>query len=170
MRASFRGSSLLFVALALSVAGCATGGTPAPDLAYEELVGLWETGDVANGLVTGRVTFLDDQRVLLQCDPVVPMSPSQVPRQVTRRGRGWAFPGCDGEVVVRRDAAGVIEARADVSRSRATTTRACEDREITAQGTRCVRYGDATGSTGWQDNQLIGFWRVGGSPPSTQRL
>lgn len=146
---------------ALSMGACATGGPPPPDLAYETLVGTWEMGEPNSGFVTGRVTFLATRQAHVLCGTVDPNRVTDPPRDVTRRSHGWAFRGCDGEVTVRRNAEGEIEARTDVSQSRATIGRGCERVTIDAQGQRCAESGDNITSTSRTENRLIGFWRVG---------
>ena len=163
--------SLALVAItALSTGACATTGPPAPDLAYEEILGPWEMGDPDTGFVTGRVTFLASRQAQVLCGTVDPGRVSDPPRDVTRRGRGWAFRGCDGQVVVTRNANGEIEARSDVSRSRATVGRGCDRVEIDARGQRCAEYGDNISSVSRTENRLLGFWRAGaGGGPRVDR-
>jgi hypothetical protein len=161
-------SLLLAAALAaVSTLGCATAGSQGPDLAYESLLGSWEMGDITTGFVTGRVTFLDNQRALVQCGTVVPVRASDPPREVVRRGRGWLFRGCEGGVLIRLDASGNFEARSDFTTSRASVGRGCEVTVVEATGTRCAQYGDNIQSQSRTDNRVIGFWRSGESPPKS---
>ena len=152
---------------AVTALGCATAGSQGPDLAFDALLGEWEMGDIATGFVTGRVTFIEGQQAVVQCGTVVPVSASDRPREVVRRGRGWSFSGCEGDVLIRLDAAGDIEARADFRASRATIGRGCEQTVVEATGTRCAAYGDNIRSDARTENRIIGFWRAGESPPGS---
>ncbi|UCC25915.1 MAG: hypothetical protein JSU98_02220 [Gemmatimonadales bacterium] len=121
--------------------GCASGSGNASTLQYAELLGPWEMGEVGREFTTGTALFMEGQRVLVQCGTVGRRPVAEPPRDVTQRGRGWSFRGCEGEIIVRRDGEGRVSAQLQYIERRPYTAQGqCTEWVSMDSGRRCVQW------------------------------